>query len=464
MERAKKKANTRGRHAGVVFTPPELARRLAAALPTPGAGPVRLLDPACGDGALLAAALERAGESATYATENLFGIELDPELAERARRRLRAAGGLPPGTPLDGHIVTGDALDSGARWPEGTWILANPPWLSLSGRHAAHDRKGRRRARAGGWPALHSAFLERIAEHVAREGTGAALLLPAATTELDGYGPVRAAVTAWTDLVDAPVELGERAFDGVTEPAVMITLIARADAGAGSARAWRSMPADRAALLTRLERHPRLPAKSFADPGVHTGNSARQLVVARDEPGAAPVYQGRDLHAFQLGEPSAGLRTDLRPSPERRFQIGTLDRYRAFPVLLRQTANRPIAALHERPSYFRNSLLACRPVAGLDPAFVVAVLNGPVASAWHRLMFRDSRQRAFPQVKVNHLASQPFPIATRADNPALHDELAARARTVAAGDRAAAGELAERTLAAFALDAGERELVRSLAE
>ena len=97
----------------------------------------------------------------------------------------------------------------------------------------------------------------------------------------------------------------------------------------------------------------------------------------------------------------------------------------AFPVLLRQTADRPIAALHTEPTYFRNSLLAARTVEGLEPRFVVAVLNSTALASWHRGAHRDARQRTFPQVKVGHLIAAPFPIAHRRENPPLHDALVA---------------------------------------
>ena len=46
-------------------------------------------------------------------------------------------------------------------------------------------------------------------------------------------------------------------------------------------------------------------------------------------------------------------------------------------------------------------------------------------AAWHRAAHRDARQRAFPQVKVGHLAAAPFPIAQRREDPSLHDALVA---------------------------------------
>ena len=127
-------------------------------------------------------------------------------------------------------------------------------------------------------------------------------------------------------------------------------------------------------------------------------------------------------------DPSLRLNVGLERGPERRFRFAALERYRRVPVLVRQTANRPIAALHDRPTFFRNSVLACTPPAELDPAFVVAVLNSTVACRWHRARHRDARQRSFPQVKVGHLRALPFPMRSRTEGRALHDAIARRVR------------------------------------
>jgi hypothetical protein len=263
---------------------------------------------------------------------------------------------------------------------------------------------------------------------VADQGTGARLLLPASLTELEGYREVRRRVTRSARLAGPPEELGDAAFPGVVEPAVTVELLA--GPGPGSDEPWTWPPAAAAELLARLERFPRLPPGTFADPGVHTGNAAAELIVREGGPGLPGVREGRCLRPYDLGPAAARLRVDLQRRPGRRFRVRELDHYRSFPVLLRQTADRPIAGLHRRPGYFRNSLLAAREVSGLDPAFVVAVLNGPLAALWHRLSFRDARQSRFPQVKVGHLAAQPFPIVLRDQAPGFHDEVAGRARAL----------------------------------
>lgn len=416
---------SRSRHAGVVLTPHKYAVRLVGHLP--GGVTASILDPACGDGSLLLAALEARGGDPEFARNGLFGIEIDENRAVLARKRLTSAAGLGP-HELDEHIVVADALDTALTWPKGTAILANPPWLSFSGRQGASLEIDAARSFAqmegGGWPSLHGAFLERIAQHVASEETSAAVLLPASVAYLPSYEGLRSAVEALAHLPETPVELGEDVFPGITESTILLTLGAGRTPERSCGKRWLAEdPADRE-LLAHLGRFPRLAPRSFADPGVHTGNAAAELIFDSPKANRVPVRRGRDLFAYDLREAVTFLRTDLEPTPELRFRAGRLERYAEFPVLLRQTANRPIAALHEPAAHFRNSLLAMRRVHGLDPAFCVAVLNSTVAGDFHRAANRDSRQRNFPQVKVGHLAQLPFPITHRDNAPDLHDKIA----------------------------------------
>ena len=427
---------------GIVDTPPQLALTLAQALLPQCPEPV--LDPACGTGELLLAVLRHTRVSADWAGRNLFGIELRPDRARSARERIRLELGCEADSLLaqclERNIRCADGLDPATNWPTGTHVIANPPWVSLSGRQAAELPAEREQlyrrswAAFAGWPSLHGAFLERIARHLAECEGRARVLVPAPVCELDGYRATRGLVLAHSVLDGDPVELGEGAFPGITQPAVVVALRGRASLAALDSAPWIATPGagrDEAVefaveLEARLVRFPRLPARSFADPGVHTGNSARDLVFDDPGPGRAPVRVGRNLTAFSLAAANRYLRVDLEPGSGRVFRVPSLERMRAFPVLVRQTAARPIAALHEPGAHFRNSLLACRVVPDLDPAFVVAVLNGPVAGAWHRMAFRDARQRAFPQVKVKHLATQPFPIACRSERPEFHDDIVRR--------------------------------------
>ncbi len=415
-------ANPRLRLPGVVPTPPALGRELCRGW---AQARVPLLDPACGAGDLLIAAWEASGRDRAFARDHLHGLEVVPELARAARRRLRRAIGGSAGEAAARRVKLADALAPETRWPDAA-VVANPPWVSFSGRQSPRVGTGRTGA---GWPSLHGAFLERIAAHVATTGRGASVLLPASVADLERYGPLRARVTELARLASPLRELGESAFAEVIEPAISIELAPRAGAPSGP-EAWTPVDPAAESLLAQLGRFPRLPPRSFGDPGVHTGNAAADLVVRADSSGLPGLREGKDLRAYVLASPRLGLRADHVARPHQRFRIGPLERFRAVAVLLRQTADRPIAALHTRPGYFRNSLLACRPPRDLDPAFCVAVLNAPTARAWHQKSFRDARQRTFPQVKVGHLRTQPFPITARADAPRLHDDVARRVRAL----------------------------------
>ncbi len=98
-----------------------------------------VLDPACGGGALLAAA-ERAARLAGGRLR-LLGIDVSPLAARAAAARLALLG-------ADARVVRGEALSR--PWPTCDLVLANPPFV----RHEALSREAKARAvRASGLPA-----------------------------------------------------------------------------------------------------------------------------------------------------------------------------------------------------------------------------------------------------------------------------------------------------------------------
>jgi hypothetical protein len=171
----------------------------------------------------------------------------------------------------------------------------------------------------------------------------------------------------------------------------------------------------------------------FGDIGVHTGNCAKKLL--RSGNGGHPVREGRDVHAYRLDPPRKTLVRDLPPRAEGDyFRVGPRERYEAVPILLRQTAARPVAALHTQPAYFRNSVLACYGVEGVPPELVVAWLNSAAVADYHRTKVREAGQRAFPQLKLKHLRDLPMPDWTAA--PETLTRLARRVARDGALDRA----------------------------
>jgi methylase of polypeptide subunit release factors len=82
---------------GEYFTPPPLVEAvLALALRHAGSGPLSIVDPACGDGAFLAAAARARPDA------RLHGLELNPAHAAAAQRSVPRA-----------RIQVGDALRGG---------------------------------------------------------------------------------------------------------------------------------------------------------------------------------------------------------------------------------------------------------------------------------------------------------------------------------------------------------------
>ena len=254
--------------------------------------------------------------------------------------------------------------------------------------------------------------------------------------DLKGYGGVRAFARSRAR-IEAAWDLGEAAFAGVTQPCCALFLD-RTEAGgdASDAPIPLARPGDADAVLVHaLARRPKPPPELFADIGVHTGNCAKRLV-SDDAGDGVPIREGRDVTAYGLAAPRRALRTGIDAATGEYFKVLPLARYRAVPILLRQTAARPVAALHRDPTYFRNSVLACLGLPGVPSERICAWLNSDAVAAWHRARVREASQKSFPQLKIRHLRDLPAPDWHRPPRglDALAAEVAARGRTDLAPD------------------------------
>ncbi len=137
----------RQRDLGQWFTPgPVAALTLAMTLPRPRPDRLRLLDPACGDGAFLAAA-----RAMGVAESSLFGFEIDPGAAARCRDRLPRAA-----------VVTGDLFaDDVGRDGEYDAVVGNPPYVRQERLSARRKRIIRDRL-ARDWPDAPGDLLDRL--------------------------------------------------------------------------------------------------------------------------------------------------------------------------------------------------------------------------------------------------------------------------------------------------------------
>jgi hypothetical protein len=313
-------------------------------------------------------------------------------------------------------------------------VLGNPPWVSYAGRQRVEIAAGelnllRNRFPAiARWPASHPAFLL-LATQILREQGRAGLVLPRQVADLAAYGNARKEVLSRAELAGPVIDVGEDFFPGVTQPVGLFSLVRRKYIGAAAPASWpladiseqsdRQSEPGRTRLLVSetvfqvaksLFERAHFAPKTFADPGVHTGNVSRKVIRSsrpHRDGSWVPVREGRDIMAFYCGSPSKWLWTEPSLEEGEYCTIRSPERYGNSPILIRQTADRPIAARHLDSTYFRNSLLVCNGVAGVSDAIVVAYLNSALYAFLHRSTALDASQKAFPQVKVKHLQALP---------------------------------------------------------
>jgi len=307
-------------------------------------------------------------------------------------------------------------------------VIGNPPYLSYSGRQAVELSPVVRdhlasRYDCAGWMTSHGLFIQRAVSSLSCRVI--AFIVPDQVGHLAGYGGVRALVTSRMGLRDVRY-WGERVFSGVTTPA--LTLVAdREYEGAttvtdehGRSRSvalagaipWGA--SDTLDLLAKIQEGSVSLGDLVADPGVHTGNCSKALIVPTDgaQGGVAPVLEGKQVARYSCSPPKKGLRLDYQPAVGEYFTIRPERKYADAAFVVRQTAAYPIVGPREHALYFRNSLLALySPDDGTDVRYLVGLLNSRLIRFAYCSVVRESQQKAFPQVKVASLRALPIRFA-----------------------------------------------------
>jgi hypothetical protein len=305
-------------------------------------------------------------------------------------------------------------------------VLGNPPWVAFAGRATQplepalreHYRASFRGFR--GYPTLHALFVE-LSARLAPRGV-IALLIPSPLSDLDGYRPVRSALTASHAVCEPLLELGQDAFEGVTQPCFALVAAPRTEPAADPERPFVLSERRRAlaavsqlrspAALERLGRLPRLPRELFGEMGLQTNSAvSRQLLYRGSAPPSEFSYsllEGRNVVEFALKSPRLFLKPDRQLLAEQRCRLRDLSDYARVKIVVRQTAAIPIAAAHDGTA-FRNSLLAGFELPQFPRFLTLGLLNSTLYRALHLAGQRDARQGAFPQVKIMHLRSLPAP-------------------------------------------------------
>jgi len=209
------RASEKKRH-GATYTPPLLARLLAervvAALPDATAT-VRVLDPFCGDGALLEAVVD--AWKPQRGRLSVLGVDRDPDAVARTRRRLALTA---PGL----QVKEADFLDDGIGEDAVVdAVVANPPWVRAQVLGAARAQRIARDWGLSGRIDLAQAGVLSIAEAL-KPGAVAAVLVPNKLLMTRGAARFRALLTERVQLLEVG-DLGDtRLFDAAVLPAVLV--------------------------------------------------------------------------------------------------------------------------------------------------------------------------------------------------------------------------------------------------
>ena len=174
----------------------------------------RLLDPGCGGGAFIAGIL-RWCEAKGVAAPKITGVELNPSLAAKARKRFAAYPSV--------NIVHADYLLS---QPTTTYrfIIGNPPYVSLAnlGGDVQRDRYRARFASARGRFDLYMLFFERALDDLAQNGR-LVFITPEKFLYVSAANQLRQLLASRTHI--AAIDLApEDAFPGFTTYPAITTL------------------------------------------------------------------------------------------------------------------------------------------------------------------------------------------------------------------------------------------------
>lgn len=194
---------------GSYYTPPFFARWVASELLkfVDCDHPISVLDPACGDGTLLAAVREQLGQSV-----RLIGRDIDPCAISAASTKLGK----------NAEIVLKDTLldlnDAESVECQVDAIIANPPWGGQrSGSQEVMLRRGYTLAR--GQYDTYDLFVERAVK-CSREGTVAAFILPESIL-MPQHEPLRKLLLEESEILMI-ARLGEGLFKGVYRDTIVV--------------------------------------------------------------------------------------------------------------------------------------------------------------------------------------------------------------------------------------------------
>lgn len=404
---------------GGAFTPRALALRVVHETLSkfPRNDTPTVLDPACGLGSLLLAAVEWAGVNRPQWIQpwlqggKLQGWEISRELADGTAKVLSVAGKCLK-LAVRPKLVVRDALESEDREIVDA-VIACPPWKNLTG-DAAQDMPPAKRAmiarRFGsftGTPALHTVFCELAGRLVVRNGGRVGMLLPLRVADSPDYSAFRRAMAQLVG-VEQVVPQGQGVLPGVKDDAGLFVLTA--GKGDVSGEPWEARADEREQVYqSSILRHIPLPPTAFDDVGVNPGNSEQMLITDKLEPDAQPIRDAKDVIAFAMRKPAKYLRTRVPKQTGRYSRIAPPATFKQVRIVIKRDAARPIAAKHTPPAFFRDDLIACFGAPDMEDDYLLGIFNSEYFGRLYRDSFGQARLRAEDKITVEQLRALPVP-------------------------------------------------------
>jgi hypothetical protein len=460
---------------------------------------VRVLDPACGEGAFLLGAFDclldwhRARAAAGHPAApgvgrriaaSLHGIDVDAAALARAAAalaaRVTAVDG--DGGTTRGALCRGDALLEPLVAGGVDFVLGNPPYVF--GELLGADEKvayQRFELGRGGQPDLFKLFFERSFGDFLRPGGTHAFLVPDALLARDEHADLR----AWIARHGTVVRLCHvgRVFPRAAVSSVVVVTEKVVDHERRCAvDRWdhgRALPAHEV-VAAQLVAEDGAPWALWAPPGWHGRLGLRARLAEAGalgavlEPGPRGLTRGEEVGKAALEDcPAPGRAAPghvaivagadvqrhrvapARKQAARRAVVKDAAFYRGPKILVVKTGAGPVAAVCEDDGPALQSVYLLHPLPGVDPDGVVGIVCSALVTAYAFYAW-TSGKRLQPQLTLGNVRALPFPVrrATPARLAALGDRVRALRRALGRPARAAA----QRARASAAVRQQERGL------
>jgi hypothetical protein len=257
-----------------------------------------------------------------------------------------------------------------------------------------------------GTPALHTVFTELAGRLVRRQGGRVGMLLPLRVADSPDYAAFRRAMAQLVS-PEQILPQGQGALPGVKDDAAVFTLTA--GKGDVSGEPWDSRADEREQVYqSSMLRHIPLPPTAFDDVGVNPGNMS-QLITDKPEKDAQPIRTADDVIPFAIRKPRSFLRPVHASHSGRYAKVAPAATFKQVKIVIKRDGQRPIAARHNPPAYFRDDLIACFGAPDHDDDYLLGVFNSEYFGRLYRDSFAQHRLRADGKITVEQLRHLPVP-------------------------------------------------------